>query len=205
MSPRIVVDPEFDLTFHMRRFRVAEPGSWDQVLDEARRQSMADFDLARPLWRVTLLEGLEGGRAALLIKLHHAIADGQGAMMLGATRHRPDARQARTSARCPPRRSAPRWTPPASWAPRWPTRRAVLMRSAKEIADAALPLAGRALKDPVGAVDDLFKVLASVSRFAYLPSRAMSPVMIGPLDQLPLRDVRRVPRRAQDGRRSRTA
>ncbi len=27
MSPRIVVDPEFDLTFHMRRFRVAEPGT----------------------------------------------------------------------------------------------------------------------------------------------------------------------------------
>ena len=45
----------------MRRFRVADPGSWDQVLDEARRQSMADFDLARPLWRVTLLEGLQGG------------------------------------------------------------------------------------------------------------------------------------------------
>ena len=85
LSPRLVIDPDFDLSFHMRRFRVADPGSWDQVLDETRRQSMTDFDLARPLWRVTLLEGLQGGRAALIVKLHHAIADGQGAMMLGAT------------------------------------------------------------------------------------------------------------------------
>ena len=178
MSPRIVVDPEFDLTFHMRRFRVAEPGTWDQVLDEARRQSMSEFDLKRPLWRVTLLEGLEGGRAALIIKLHHAIADGQGAMMLGATVI--DLTPGNED--LGPMPAAPvgaaldtagfLGTAMADASGR-------LMRSAKEIADAAIPLAGRALKDPVGAVDDLFKVLASVSRFAYLPSRAMSPVMTG--------------------------
>jgi WS/DGAT/MGAT family acyltransferase len=82
-TPRVVVDPNFDLTFHMRRFRMPEESTWDDVLEEARRQSMADFDKDRPLWRVTLLEGLPGDKAVLIQKLHHVIADGQGAVQLG--------------------------------------------------------------------------------------------------------------------------
>ncbi len=82
-TPRVVVDPNFDLTFHMRRFRMPEGSTWQDVLEEARRQSMADFDKDRPLWRVTLLEGLPGGKAVVVQKLHHAIADGQGAVQLG--------------------------------------------------------------------------------------------------------------------------
>ena len=79
---------------------------------------MADFDLARPLWRVTLLEGLAGGRAALIVKLHHAIADGQGAMMLGATVIDlvPGGQDLGPM---PPAPSRLRWTPRASWARPW--------------------------------------------------------------------------------------
>ena len=82
-SPRIVVDPNFDLSYHMRRFSMPKGSTWSDVLADARRQSMTDFDKERPLWRVTLLEGLPGGKAALILKLHHAIADGQGAVHLG--------------------------------------------------------------------------------------------------------------------------
>ena len=57
--------------------------TWDDVLDNARRQSMTDFDKERPLWRVTVLEGLPGGKSVVIQKLHHAIADGQGAVQLG--------------------------------------------------------------------------------------------------------------------------
>lgn len=52
--------------------------TWTDVLSEARRQSMTDFDKERPLWQMTVIEGLPGGRAALIVKLHHAIAGGQG-------------------------------------------------------------------------------------------------------------------------------
>ncbi len=83
-SPRLAVDPDFDLAFHLRRYRLPAPATWDDVLDEARRQSLADFDNARPLWRATLLEGLPGGRAVFVMKLHHALADGQAAIALGA-------------------------------------------------------------------------------------------------------------------------
>jgi WS/DGAT/MGAT family acyltransferase len=82
-TPRVVVDPNFDLSFHMRRFSMPEGSTWEDVLEEARRQSMADFDKDRPLWRVTLMEGLPGGKSVLVQKLHHAIADGQGAVQLG--------------------------------------------------------------------------------------------------------------------------
>jgi len=81
-TPRVVVDPDFDLGYHMRRFSMPT-ATWDDVLTEARRQSMTDFDKERPLWRVTVVEGLPGGKAALIMKLHHAIADGQGTVQLG--------------------------------------------------------------------------------------------------------------------------
>lgn len=83
-TPRLVFDPNFDITFHMRRFKMPTGSTWRDVLEDARRQSMTDFDRNRPLWRVTVLEGLPDGKAAIIIKLHHAIADGQGAVMIAA-------------------------------------------------------------------------------------------------------------------------
>lgn len=84
-TPRMVVDPNFDLSWHMIRVSMHEGATWEDVLDYARRQSMTDFDKERPLWRVTVLEGLPGGKSAVLQKLHHAIIDGQGMVQLGRT------------------------------------------------------------------------------------------------------------------------
>lgn len=81
-QPRMVVDPHFDITFHTARYVLPAPGSWEQLMLHVRRQSMYDLDRDRPLWRATLVEGLEGGRAAILLMVHHAIADGQGAVMM---------------------------------------------------------------------------------------------------------------------------
>lgn len=81
-QPRMVVDPDFDITFHTARYVLPAPGSWEQVMSHARRQSMYDLDRDRPLWRATLIEGLEGGRSAILLMVHHAIADGQGTVMM---------------------------------------------------------------------------------------------------------------------------
>jgi WS/DGAT/MGAT family acyltransferase len=178
LSPRLVIDPDFDLSFHMRRFRVADPGTWEQVLDETRRQSMTDFDLARPLWRVTLLEGLQGGRAALIVKLHHAIADGQGAMMLGATVI--DLTPAdQDLGPMPPAPVAAPVDTAAFLGNAVADASSFLVKSARDAADAALPIATRALKDPVGAVEDIVNVMKSVSKFMALPSRPMSPLMTG--------------------------
>ncbi len=81
-QPRMVVDPDFDITFHTARYVLPKPGSWEQLMVHVRRQSLYDLDRDRPLWRATLVEGLEGGRAAILLMVHHAIADGQGSVMM---------------------------------------------------------------------------------------------------------------------------
>lgn len=76
--PRWEDDPDFDLTFHIHRMIAPPPGAFDYVLELARQAEMADFDRARPLWSITLIEGLADGEAALLCKLHHALTDGVG-------------------------------------------------------------------------------------------------------------------------------
>jgi WS/DGAT/MGAT family acyltransferase len=81
-SPRWEDDPDFDLDFHLRRVEAPEPHTLDTVLEMARLAEMADFDRARPLWEATLVTGLEGGEAALLVKMHHALSDGVGGMQL---------------------------------------------------------------------------------------------------------------------------
>ena len=84
-TPRTVIDDDFDLGFHLRQFRMPVDATWDDVLEDARRQSMTDFDRDRPLWRFTLLNGLPGGKAAIILKVHHALMDGEGIVMLGAS------------------------------------------------------------------------------------------------------------------------
>ncbi|MGZ4689763.1 MAG: wax ester/triacylglycerol synthase domain-containing protein [Acidimicrobiia bacterium] len=74
-------DANFDLRYHLRRVRTCEP-TFDAVLDMARTAAMAGFDRARPLWEYTLVEGLEGGKSAMILKVHHSMTDGVGGMKL---------------------------------------------------------------------------------------------------------------------------
>lgn len=81
---RWVIDPDFNLDFHVRRVRVPRPGTLREVLDLAEVMLQSPLDISRPLWTVTLVEGLEGGRAASLLHLSHAVTDGVGATALFA-------------------------------------------------------------------------------------------------------------------------
>jgi diacylglycerol O-acyltransferase len=77
-TPRWVVDPDFDLAYHLRRVRVPEPGDHRQLLDWAAPLLMAALDRSRPLWEAHLVEGLAGGQAAVVMKFNHALFDGLG-------------------------------------------------------------------------------------------------------------------------------
>jgi WS/DGAT/MGAT family acyltransferase len=77
---RWVVDPDFDLNFHVRRVRAPEPGTLREVLDFADVILQSPLDISRPLWAITLIEGMADGRAAVLSHMSHAVADGVGGL-----------------------------------------------------------------------------------------------------------------------------
>jgi diacylglycerol O-acyltransferase len=83
-SPRWVVDPDFNLDFHVRRVRVPEPGTLREVFDLAEVVLQSPMDISRPLWTATLVEGLPDGKAATLLHLSHAVADGVGSVEMFA-------------------------------------------------------------------------------------------------------------------------
>jgi diacylglycerol O-acyltransferase len=80
--PRWVVDPDFDLDYHLRRVALPAPGTLRQLLDLAEVTLQSPLDTSRALWEAVYVEGLEGGKAALLTKLSHAITDGLGGIAL---------------------------------------------------------------------------------------------------------------------------
>jgi WS/DGAT/MGAT family acyltransferase len=80
LNPVWVDDDQFDLRWHVRRTRVdGTAGLSDLVGQELSRR----LDRARPLWELTLVEGLDDGRVALLYKMHHALVDGVAAVDIG--------------------------------------------------------------------------------------------------------------------------
>lgn len=83
-APRWVVDPDFNLDFHVRRVRVSEPGTLRDVFDLAEVILQSPLDISRPLWTATLVEGLADGKAATLLHVSHAVTDGVGGVEMFA-------------------------------------------------------------------------------------------------------------------------
>lgn len=81
-APMWIDDPDFDIDFHVRRVALPAPGSMRQLLDLVTLVVADPFDRTRPLWQFVVIEGLSEGRAALVEKLHHTIADGEGTVQL---------------------------------------------------------------------------------------------------------------------------
>ncbi|MGY1781261.1 WS/DGAT/MGAT family O-acyltransferase [Geodermatophilus sp. SYSU D01036] len=73
-------DPDFDVAYHVRRSAVPRPGTEAQLLDLVSRVTSRPLDRGRPLWEVYLVEGLSGGRVAVVTKTHPALVDGLGAV-----------------------------------------------------------------------------------------------------------------------------
>ncbi|WP_406230390.1 wax ester/triacylglycerol synthase domain-containing protein [Nocardia sp. NBC_01009] len=80
--PRWALDPDFDLSWHLRRAALPEPATMSAVLEFARTEAMTAFDPARALWRSTLLSGLSGGGSALVMTVHHSLTDGIGGIQI---------------------------------------------------------------------------------------------------------------------------
>ena len=82
-NPVWVDDESFDVTYHVRRSALPRPGTDGQLRELVARIMSRPLDLSRPLWEMYLIEGLEGGRFAILTKSHHAMVDGMAAVDIG--------------------------------------------------------------------------------------------------------------------------
>jgi diacylglycerol O-acyltransferase len=80
--PMWVDDPDLDLDYHVRRVAAPDPGGTRELLDVCADLAEAPFDRSRPLWEFTVVDGLSGGRTAMLQKMHHTITDGVGGLKL---------------------------------------------------------------------------------------------------------------------------
>lgn len=80
--PRWLHEIGFDLDYHLRWLQLPPPGTERDLLDAIAPIASASFDRARPLWECTVLDGLEGGRAAIVLKVHHSVTDGVGGIDL---------------------------------------------------------------------------------------------------------------------------
>ena len=58
------------------------PGTLRNVLDMAELMVQAPLDISRPLWSVTLVEDMSGGRSAVLMHMSHAMSDGMGSVAM---------------------------------------------------------------------------------------------------------------------------
>lgn len=78
--PSWVEDPDFDLDNHVRFSALPRPGSVDQLMQLVSRLHSRQLDRSRPLWECYLIEGIQGRRVAMYLKVHHAMFDGGSAM-----------------------------------------------------------------------------------------------------------------------------
>ncbi|MDP9336799.1 MAG: diacylglycerol O-acyltransferase, partial [Actinomycetota bacterium] len=82
VPPAFADDPTLDLDAHVRVVAVPAPGDDRALLDLCGALAEQPLDRARPLWEFTIIEGLTGGRAAMLQKIHHTVTDGVGGLKL---------------------------------------------------------------------------------------------------------------------------
>jgi WS/DGAT/MGAT family acyltransferase len=97
-------DPTFDLDYHVRRAALPAPGGRRELADLVQRVLSRPLDRTKPLWELYVIEGLEDGHVATLMKVHHAMIDGLSGMHLAAAMYD-------LSAEPPPTSPSPTWSP----------------------------------------------------------------------------------------------
>jgi diacylglycerol O-acyltransferase len=78
-----VPDPDFLVDRHIHAHHLRRPRDAHQLTDLVSELMSERLDPNRPLWELHAITGLPGGRFAVLAKLHHALADGAGAVLIG--------------------------------------------------------------------------------------------------------------------------
>ena len=88
-------DGNMEMEYHLRHSALPRPGTMKQLLAVAQRLHTGILDRERPGWICQVIEGLEGNRFAVYIKIHHAYIDGMSAVhrIFGALSPDPDSNE----------------------------------------------------------------------------------------------------------------
>jgi len=104
-QPVWVDDTSFDPEWHVRHATLPAPGGDAELAGYVGRELSRRLDRTRPLWELHVVDGLAGGRVALVPKMHHALVDGVAAVDVGTVLLDPTAEPVEIEA-------------PAEWEPR---------------------------------------------------------------------------------------
>jgi diacylglycerol O-acyltransferase len=96
--PLMRAERDIDLDYHVRRSALPYPGGQRELGVLVSRLHSHQLDLHRPLWELHLIEGLEGSRFAIYIKMHHALIDGVSGIRLILRTLSPDPQERDTPA-----------------------------------------------------------------------------------------------------------
>jgi WS/DGAT/MGAT family acyltransferase len=181
--PFWTIDRGFDVRDHLRRVRLPSPGTDRQLLDYAQSVAQAPFAPERPLWEVTLVEGLgpDGAGAAYLLKLHHSVSDGIGAaQLLTVLADPPRALGTGAENLLPPPPGPGRASPPVLLAGRLGRQLLRLPSAAGRVAGRfGKARAARTAPRPRPSVREVFRTLESFARTTIVPPVPASPLLSG--------------------------
>lgn len=201
-TPRWTRDPDFDLSWHVRRIAAPAPRTRDTALELARWAATEPFDRSRPLWQVTVVEGLEDGEAALVLKFHHSLSDGVGGMRALAILADLQ-REPADLGELPPAPSGETLDQLALATDAAAATIRDYVRLAWRGTEAAIPALIRCARDPIGQARDAAAMARSVYRTAAPSASTLSPVMRDratgrrlAMIELPLRDLKKAAKSA---------
>jgi WS/DGAT/MGAT family acyltransferase len=157
---------DFSAAHHLRRIRAAEANGIGAALAIAACDATSAFDPARPPWQAVLVEGIDGNRAALVLRFHHSITDGIGGIDLAEAIF-DRARRPRAAERDAAPEAAP--SPPPARPSDSPVRM-VTDRAGQAV---------HAARHPVGTLRTAQRGAASVIRILAPVRGSMSAVLVG--------------------------
>ena len=136
-----------DMEYHVRRLALPQPGGERELGELVSRLHANALDLRRPMWECHVIEGLEGNRFALFVKIHHVLIDGVAGMRMFQRAMSPTPGEIRPApwAYVDPSRSKgkKKAAKVATAEPPVPTRRGLVMKSVANLYPMLMPRARR--------------------------------------------------------------
>ena len=177
VPPAFSRDEEFHVGNHLHRMRLAT-GTMRELLDFAAGFLDRPFAPGRPPWEAMLVDGLEGGRSAYVLRMHHSLTDGQGLVQLLSMAHS-RTREPGWHGEAAPLPPGEHLTPVSLLASRLARKAIGTPGMVLDQAGRSVALAARTVTRPVKVAGDGLRFARSLKRVLAPPPAKRSPLLTG--------------------------